>query len=279
VNTNITVNFSEPVTFSTSSFSLECPSGTPKSFTVSGSGTSAATLDPTADLPQGTTCAVKVIASNVSDVDTNDPPDHPTADYNFSFTTDSAPTVTSTSPANGATGVNPSNNVTVTFSEPVNASGSSFTVECPSGSPQSFSVSGSPGSTITLDPTSDLPAATTCTVTVLANQISDVDSVDPPDHMAADYTFSFTTDAAPAVTGSSPTNGSTDVSASSNIQVFFNEPVTVDSSSFTIVCDGNPQTFQVSGSGKNASTPDREADLPTAHCTATALADNISTAD
>src|SRR5205085_8773487 len=117
VNTNITIKFSEAVTFSTSSFTLECPSGTPKSFTVSGSGTSTATLDPTADLPQGTTCAVKVIANNVSDVDSNDPPDHMAADYPFSFTTDSAPTVTSTSPANSATGVNPSNNITVTFSE------------------------------------------------------------------------------------------------------------------------------------------------------------------
>src|ERR1041384_3669993 len=52
VNTNIVVNFSESVTVSTSSFSLECPSGTPKTFTVSGSPGSASTLDPTADLPQ-----------------------------------------------------------------------------------------------------------------------------------------------------------------------------------------------------------------------------------
>src|ERR671927_412769 len=36
VNTNITVNFNEAVTFSTSSFTLECPSGTPKAFTVTG---------------------------------------------------------------------------------------------------------------------------------------------------------------------------------------------------------------------------------------------------
>src|SRR5204862_6723318 len=62
VNTNITVNFNEAVTFSTSSFSLECPSGTPKTFTVSGSGSTQAVLDPMADLPQGTTCAVKAVA-------------------------------------------------------------------------------------------------------------------------------------------------------------------------------------------------------------------------
>ena len=83
-----------------------------------------------------------MIANNVSDTDTFDPPDHPTADYNFSFTTDSAPTVSTTSPANSATGVNPSNSITVTFSEPVNASASSFTVECPApGNNQSFTVS------------------------------------------------------------------------------------------------------------------------------------------
>src|SRR5439155_22065484 len=99
VNTNITVNFSESVTVSTSSFSLECPSGTAKSFTVSGSPGSAITLDPTADLPEGVTCAVKVIANSVSDTDSNDPPDHMAADYNFSFTTDSAPAVTTTTPA------------------------------------------------------------------------------------------------------------------------------------------------------------------------------------
>jgi large repetitive protein len=91
VGTNITITFNEPVTFSTSSFSLECPSGTAESFTVSGSGTDTATLDPTADLPEGTTCAAKAIANNISDVDSNDPPDHPTADYSFSFTTEAAP--------------------------------------------------------------------------------------------------------------------------------------------------------------------------------------------
>jgi large repetitive protein len=160
VNPNIVVTFSESVSASGSSFTLECPSGTPKSFTVSGSPGSSITLDPTANLPEGTTCAVKVIASQISDTDANDPPDHMAADYNFSFTTDSAPSVTSTSPADGATAVSASTNVTVTFSEPVTASAASFTIECPSGSPQSFGVTGAGTSTITLDPTSDLPGAT-----------------------------------------------------------------------------------------------------------------------
>ena len=277
---NITVNFSENVNFTTSSFTLECPSGTPKTFTVSGSGSSTATLDPTADLPGATVCTVTVIANQISDVDSGDPPDGLAANYVFSFTTaDAAPSVTSTSPAGGATHVATNTNVVVNFSEPVTFSSSSFTLQCPTGTPEGFTVSGTGTSTATLDPTSNLPEGTVCSVKVIATGISDVDSVDPPDNMAADYNFSFATDAAPAATGSSPTDGSTDVSASTNIQVFFNEPVTVDASSFSIVCDGNPQTFAVTGSGTDTSTLNPDSDLPTAHCTVTAIAANISDVD
>src|ERR1051326_739998 len=104
---------------------------------------------------------------------------------------DAAPFVASTSPTNGASSVAQNTNITINFSEPVTATTSSFSIQCPTGSPQTFSVSGSGTATITLDPTADLPAGQTCTVTVFANQISDVDNFDPPDHMDADYTFSF----------------------------------------------------------------------------------------
>src|SRR5256714_940235 len=108
----------------------------------------------------------------------------------FSFATeDATPSVSSTSPADGADHVAVNTNVVVNFSEPVTASSSSFTLECPTSTSESFSVSGSPGSSITLDPTSNLPNGAVCTVTVIANQISDVDLIDPPDNMAANYVF------------------------------------------------------------------------------------------
>src|SRR5205085_1691472 len=196
-------------------------------------GTSQITLSPTVALPASTTCTVTVIANQISDVDTGDPPDNMAANYVFSFTTaDAAPSVSSTSPADAADHVAVNTNIVVNFSEPVTASGSSFTLECPTGTPKSFSVSGSPGSSITLDPTSDLPEGTICSVKVIANQISDVDSVDPPDHMAADYTFSFTTDSAPAVTTTTPADSATDVDPAADITVNFNEAVDVTTSSF-----------------------------------------------
>ncbi|HLM57947.1 MAG TPA: Ig-like domain-containing protein, partial [Pyrinomonadaceae bacterium] len=106
---------------------------------------------------------------------------------------DAGPAVATTSPANGATGVAPNSNITVNFTEPVNATTASFSVECPAGSPQTFTLSASPAASFTLDPAADLPAGTTCAVTVLAAQITDADTFDPPDQMAADYTFSFGT--------------------------------------------------------------------------------------
>jgi methionine-rich copper-binding protein CopC len=283
-NTNIVVTFSEPVNATTSSFSIECPApGNLQAFAVSGSGTDTITLNPTADLPFGTNCTVTVIANEISDVDANDPPDNMNANFVFSFTTDAAPAVTATNPTNGATGVGAGSNIVVDFNETVNATTSSFTIECPApGNLQTFAVTGSGTNQITLNPNSDLPSGVTCTVTVIANQISDTDTADPPDNMVANFVFSFTTDAAPAVTTTSPTNGATDVASNTNIVVNFTEAVNATTSSFTIECPtpGNLQTFAVTGSGTNAITLNPNSNLPEGTaCTVTVIANQISDTD
>lgn len=104
---------------------------------------------------------------------------------------DAGPAVTTTSPANGANNVAQNSNIVINFTEPVNATTGSFSVQCPAGSPQTFTLSASPSASFTLDPTADLPAGATCTVTVFAAGITDADNFDPPDQMAADYTFTF----------------------------------------------------------------------------------------
>ncbi|HKR14569.1 MAG TPA: Ig-like domain-containing protein [Pyrinomonadaceae bacterium] len=137
--------------------------------------------------------------------DTNDAGnDHGLAVDDFSVTAngvvgDTAPTVTATSPVNGAITVAVDSNISITFSESVNATTSSFIVDCPTGSPQAFTLSASPSAVFTLDPNVDFPFSTTCTVTVLASQISDLDANDPPDNMASNFVFSFTTAASPPV--------------------------------------------------------------------------------
>jgi len=112
---------------------------------------------------------------------------------------DSAPSVLNTSPANGAINIAADTNISITFSESVNATSSAFTIECPTGTSKTFTQSASPANVFILDPTVDLPFSTICTVTVNANQITDQDVSDPPDQMAANFVFSFQTAAAPPV--------------------------------------------------------------------------------
>ncbi|HEU0334943.1 MAG TPA: Ig-like domain-containing protein, partial [Gaiellaceae bacterium] len=106
-------------------------------------------------------------------------------------TGDAAPSVSTTTPANGATGVAVDANVSITFSEPVNVTGSWFSISCAGGA-HTATVSGGP-TTFTLDPGTDFAQEELCTVTVVAGQVTDQDAADPPDEMAANYVFSFTT--------------------------------------------------------------------------------------
>ena len=105
------------------------------------------------------------------------------------------PTVTSTSPANGATSVALSANVTITFNKAVNVSGSWFAISCLASGSHTASQSGGPTS-FTLDPSTDFVLGETCTVTIFATQVADQEV--PPHGMSSDYVFSFSTSPLPA---------------------------------------------------------------------------------
>src|SRR5262249_44520549 len=109
---------------------------------------------------------------------------------------DQAPVVQSRTPSNGAVDVSVTANISVTFSEPVNVTGSWFSIVCGTSGNHMATVSGGP-TTFTLDPTSDFAPSESCTVTIVGANVADQDSDDPPDTMAADNVFTFTT-AAPA---------------------------------------------------------------------------------
>lgn len=105
---------------------------------------------------------------------------------------DAAPTVAGTVPANGASGVSLSSNISVTFSEPVNVTSSWFTLSCSLSGNHTAAVSGGP-TTFVIDPGSDFVAGDNCTLMVLANQVTDQDNNDPPDNITANFTVSFGT--------------------------------------------------------------------------------------
>jgi len=102
---------------------------------------------------------------------------------------DNPPTVTSTTPADNANSVAVNSNISVTFSEPVNATADSFQISCATSGAHAFTLSGG-ATTYTLDPTTDFTQGEVCTVTVVAAQVTDQDGT--PENMAADYVFDFT---------------------------------------------------------------------------------------
>ncbi|MCA1578040.1 MAG: Ig-like domain-containing protein [Acidobacteria bacterium] len=241
-NTNIDVTFSEPVNVTGNWFQIVCTaSGTrlPAATVVTG-GPTTFTINPNVDFTAGETCTVTIVATQVADQDSNDPPDNMAANFVFSFTIDTTPAVTTTTPTNGATQVAANTNITINFNENVNIQdATAFTVECPVATPVTFTVSPvAPGgaNSFTLDPTSDLPFGTTCTVTVVAAKVTDVDAGDPPDNMAANFVFSFTTDQAPSVTSSVPANNAVNVAQNSTITINFSENVNVLANAVTLNC-------------------------------------------
>jgi predicted extracellular nuclease len=106
---------------------------------------------------------------------------------------EAAPSVSSTSPTNGASNVAPNANITINFSEPVNVSGTWYSISCTVSGGHPAASSGGPQS-FTLDPTIDFAYGETCTVTILASQVTDQDTNDPPDNMASNHVFSFSTE-------------------------------------------------------------------------------------
>ena len=114
---------------------------------------------------------------------------HSTAD-------DEAPRVVATSPTASATGVAVDRNITVTFNEDVAVTGSWFEIACGTSGMHTATVTGGPV-TFTLDPDADFAVDESCTVTIAASQVSDLDTIDPPDTMTADFSWSFRTVAPP----------------------------------------------------------------------------------
>jgi len=140
---------------------------------------------------------------------------------------DIPPTVASVVPALNATGVALDANITVNFSEPVSLGSNWYTLNCAiSGAVAGVSSSNS-ASSYTINPTPVFASNELCTLTVLANQVTDTDGT--PEQMALDYVSAFTTavDVAPTIVSTSPANNAGNVAVSANVIVVFSEPVAV----------------------------------------------------
>ena len=208
INSLITASFSEPMdplTITTASVSLACPSGAPITGTVGYAvNGNVATFTPATTLPASTICTA-TIAPSVTDVAHN-----PMASaFSWQFTTGvapdtTAPLVISINPADGAVGVCMNKTVNVTFNEPMDpltVTTSTFTLNVTAGASVPGTVTyDAQRNLATFDPIANLAGtpATSFTVTVKGGAAGVKDVAENP--LASDYMTAFTTNASTCTT-------------------------------------------------------------------------------
>lgn len=192
---------------------------------------------------------------------------------------DNPPTVVSTTPTTGAGGVAPSTTLGVTFSEAVTTTEPWYSINCANSGLHSASVSGGPVSW-TLTPSPAFAANETCTWTILAAGVADIDGT--VNAMASDYSVTFTTQdpatTPPTVVSTQPANGAGNVAIASDIRVTFSEAVTtVDA--FALSCDSTPIVLDESGSGAERTLTPATVLPAGGTCTFTIEADGVHDLD
>jgi endonuclease I len=236
-DTSLTVTFSEPVDAIGSWFTFNCGSGTP-TLTPTASPATTFTLTPSAPIGYSKLCTLTVLATQIRDRDGT--PGFMQFDEQIQFETeaDDAPAVLTTVPGDLATGVARAANLSVTFSEPVDAPAAAFGIFCPDNAVSTlpFALSSSDATTFVLDPNADLPAATNCRLYVDNLQVEDLDGVaQNPD---LDTRVNFTTAALtpPALVSTIPSYGASNFPSAGDLQVVFDTTVNLAAGAFTLNC-------------------------------------------
>ncbi|MGI9043509.1 MAG: Ig-like domain-containing protein [Gemmatimonadaceae bacterium] len=240
-NAVVTVTFSERMNAATvnpSTISLRITSsGTAiTSIVTYNADTRVATLTPSGPLSQNVNYTLTV-STGVRDEQGN----AMAAPYSLSFTVGDTtpPTVVSTVPADGATGVATNTIVSATFSEPMDSSTintTTFTLRLTSGGGNlAGSVAWNAGThTATFTPSAVLAQGVSYTATVTTGAR---DVAGNPMTAAKVWTFVTIDNTPPTVTGVVPANNATAVPTSSTVRVTFSEPMdpaTITTSTITV---------------------------------------------
>ncbi len=262
-NTNVSATFSEPITPGSVVFLLNGPGGAVSTSPPALTGNNDfVTINPAASLENNTTYVATISAAR--DIAGN----NLAMPFSWSFTTvpapDTAPpTVSSHTPIVGATGVSINSAISIIFSESMNLLTINETNITIDGGVSASSVTYS-GVTAVFTPSVNLANNTTYTVTVTTGA---TDVAGNP--IAANYTFSFTTAAAPdttppTVSSTVPATNATGISLNSAVTATFSEalnPATIILSTFSVVetIGGAPVLGAVTYNGVTATfTPDSD---------------------
>lgn len=182
--TAVNFTFSEPVNALTTSFTVTCDAVLQNQLFSANADMKNFTLTPDTNWPASSNCVVNMIAANITDVEGNantlDGNGDGTGgdDFSFSFTiaSDSLAKVASSIPTNQQILVAINDTVTVDFSENVTLNTSTAIVlNCP-GAVAFTGLPASNVSTVTLTPTAPFSPGDICTVTVVGDEIVDLDN-------------------------------------------------------------------------------------------------------
>ena len=135
-------------------------------------------------------------------------------------------------------------------------------------------------SAVTLTPSPAFAPNETCTWTILAAHVTDLDGT--PDPLAADHVVTFATQdpatTPPSVVSTEPANGATNVAIASDVRVTFSEPVTT-ANAFALACDSTPIALDESGTGAQRTLTPATVLPAGGHCAFTIDADGVHDLD
>lgn len=283
IDTPFSVTFSEPVETIGTWFTLGCGLGNPvPTLTASAGPATTFTLTPSGPLEYSRLCTLTVLANQVRDQDGTQDFMEFNATIQFETVADILPEVIATMPADQSTDVSRAANLSVTFSEPVDAPEAAFRILCPdtAGSSLPFTLSSADDMLFVLDPTSDLPPATACRLEVDRIEVTDRDG--NPDTPELDARAAFTTIALapPSVVSTLPAKNATNFPSAGDMQVVFDTSVTLAANAFTLTCTtstGISLSYPTSGSTFDITTGTALVAGDT--CTLTVEADAVTSGD
>ena len=249
INQALSATFSvamNPATIDGATFTLAGPGATAVTGVVAYvAAGSVATFIPTANLTPSTlyTATITTGVEDLAGVGL-------TSDYVWTFTTAAAgvgvpPTVTSTVPLNGATGVPLNQIVSATFSVPMNPAtinGTTFSLTGPGATAVTGLVAyAAVGNTLTFTPTANLAPSTlfTATITTGAQDLAGIG-------LASNYVWTFTTGTAiaataPEIVSTVPANAAINVALNQAVSATFTEamnPLTITTATFLLTGPG-----------------------------------------
>ncbi len=203
-NTAIIIDFSEPINTTSTAFAVTCGAIIQsRNYSIS-SDLLQVTLAPNTSWPASSTCVINLDATQIVDTEgnnnqldgNNDGIGGDDFSFSFNVASDPLPRFLSSAPADQDFLLPVNTSIDITFTENVDLTASAITLNCPA----VVAFSGLPlsnNTTVTITPTSPFSQGDICTVTLIGNQITDLDGNhdfldgDEDGIAGGDYSFTF----------------------------------------------------------------------------------------